>query len=118
MRMKEFVTWIKEDELSSLSIEVLDYSDRISEIFDKIDNTISKLPTYYQDSACTKLMSYYHELAENYSVIKQNIVSYSDDLTTLIKKMRENDKYMASLFQNATENTKNKIRSVKEIGGR
>lgn len=112
--MKDFVTGIKEDELSSLIIEILDYSDRISEIFDKLDACISKLPKHYQDLSCTKLINYYRGLAENYSIIKKNIISYSDDLTTLIKKVRENDKYIASLFQNYTEDTKNKIKSVEK----
>ena len=114
--MKDFVTGIRENELSSLSIEILDYSDRISEIFDKLDSCISKLPTYYQDPACTKLINYYRGLSKNYSTIKKNLMSYSDDLTTLIKKVRENDKYAASLFQNYTEETKNKIKSVENVG--
>ena len=115
--MEDFVTGIKEDELSNLSIEILDYSDRISEIFDKLDSCIEKLPTYYQDQACTKLINYYRELAEYYPVIKRNINSYSDDLVSLIKKMRENDKYISSLFQGYTEDTKNKIKSVEKMGG-
>lgn len=114
--MKDFVMGIKEDELSSLSIEVLDYSDRISEIFDKIDACVNKLPMHYQGQACSKLINYYCQLAENYLIIKQNFTSYSDDLTTLIKKVRENDKYFASLFQSCTEDTKSKIKSVEKIG--
>lgn len=116
--MKDFVTYIKEDDLSSLSLEILDYSDRISEIFDRIDDCINKLPNHYQGTSCDKLINHYRGLAEQYPVIKQNIVSYSDDLVTLIKKMHENDKYIASLFQNYTADTRGKTRSVKEMGGR
>ncbi len=116
--MKDFVIGIKEDELSSLSIEILDYSDRISEIFSKLDASMEKLPNYYQADACTKLMDYYHDLTANYSVIKQNIVSYSDDLITLIKKVRENDKYISSLFVDLIGDTKNKTKFVEEMGGK
>ena len=42
------VAGINEDELSALSLEILDYSDRISEIFDKMDSCMDKLPNYYQ----------------------------------------------------------------------
>lgn len=106
------VAGINEDELSALSLEILDYSDRISEIFDKMDSCMDKLPNYYQGSPCLDLLNYYNELKPYYSVIKNNIVSYSDDLIELIKKMKENDNYLTTLFQNYTDDTKNKIKSI------
>lgn len=116
--MNDFVTGINEEELSSLTIEILDYADRISDIFDRLDFCISKLPMHYQGSSCTEIINYYRGLEENYLIIKNNVISYSDDLTTLIKKVHENDKYISSLFRNYTEDTKYKIRSVEQKGGR
>lgn len=108
----DVVSGINEDELSLLSLEILDYSDRISEIFDRIDSCMERLPNYYQGLPCEKLMQYYKELTTYYPIIKDNIVSYSDDLIALIKKMKENDKFLTTLFQNYTDDTKNKMKSI------
>lgn len=110
--MKEIIIGINEDELSNLSLEVLDYADRISEIFDKIDVCMDKLSNHYQGSSCSSLVNIYNELTPYYSIIKDNIISYSDDFIELIKKMQDNDKYLTTLFQNYTDDTLNKIKSI------
>ena len=110
--MRDIVSGINEDELSNLSLEVTDYADRISEIFDKIDSYMDKLPNYYQGTSCSSLIEYYSELSSYYSIIKGNINSYSDDFIELIKKMQENDTYLATLFQNYTDDTINSIKSI------
>ena len=110
--MKNVVMGINEDGLKSLSLEVIDSADRISEIFDKIDACMDKLSGCYQDSSSVKLLEYYNDFRENYSVIKGNIKSYSDDFIELIEKMRENDNYLISLFQNYTNDTYDKIKSI------
>lgn len=110
--MKEVIAGINEDELSNLSLEILDCVDRITEIFDRIDACMDKLPNYYKGSPCSDLINYYNELSPYYSIIKENIVSYSDDFIQLILKMQDNDKFLVTLFQNYTDDTKNKIKSI------
>lgn len=111
--MKDAIVGIREEDLRSLCLEILDYADRISEIFDKIDLKMDKLPEYYQGDSSTKIQAYYNNLSSNYLTIKNNVISYSDDLICLIQKMKENEKYLLSLFNNYTIDTKNKIKSVK-----
>lgn len=111
--MNEVVAGINEESLSSLSLEVLDYSDRISEIFDKLDSCMEKLPDYYQGEACTSIINLYNNLRVNYSFVKSNIISYSDDLMALIRKMKESDKYLANLFREYTDDARNKLKSIK-----
>lgn len=108
----DIVAGINEDELSSLSLEILDYSDRISEILDKIDSCMDKLPNHYKGSPCTVLINQYNELKPYFSIIKNNIISYSDDLIALIKKMQDNDKTLTTLFQNYTDGAKDKLKSI------
>lgn len=110
--MNNIVEGINEDDLVSLSLEILDYSDRISELFDRIDDCMEKLPVHYNGLSSSKLVNYYKDLKPCYYVIKQNIISYSDDLIELIKKMKENDRCLVTLFQNYTEDAINKIRSI------
>lgn len=110
--MNDVIAGINEEDLSSLSLEVLDYADRISEIFDKMDTCMNKLPNHYQGSPCKELIDFYNELSTYYPVIKKNIISYSDDFIALIQKMQDNDKYLTTLFQDYTDNTKEKIKSI------
>lgn len=108
----DIVVGINEEDLSSLSLEVLDYADRISEILNKIDDRMDKLNHYYQGLPATNIINFYNELKPYYATIKENIISYSDDLMELIRKMQDNDKYLTTLFQNYTDDTINKIKSI------
>lgn len=110
--MNDIVFGIKERELGFLSLEILDYSDRISAILDKIDARIADLAANYQGDSYKELMNYYSELKSSYSNIKNNIVSYSDDLAALIIKAKQNDKTLASLFDEFTVDVKQQIKSI------
>lgn len=110
--MYDTVEGINEEELSSLTIEILDYADRISEIFDKLDDTIEKLPSCYQGKPCKEILSKYKDLSSNYSTIKDNITSYSDDLLALIRKMRDNEKSLTTLFQGYSDELDSKTKLI------
>lgn len=112
--MKDIVVGINEDELSNLSLEVIDYADRISEIFDKIDDCMDKLPNYYQGPPCDEILNLYDKVKSFYPIVKANILSYSDDFMELIKKLREDEKYLITLFQDYTEDTIKKTKSVEK----
>ena len=110
--MGDVLVGINEDDLGNLSLEVLDYVDRISDIFDKIDANIDLLKQQYQGEPCDDIVNFYNELTPYYSIIKENIISYSDDFIELINKMRENDKYLTTLFENYTDEAKDKTKSI------
>ena len=112
--MRDIIAGINEEDLSNLSFEVLDYADRISEIFDKLNACMDRLPNHYQGIPCNDIMNLYNKLVPYYSIIKENIISYSDDFIELIKKMQENDNYLTTLFQEYTDDTKNKIKSIND----
>lgn len=110
--MDDVIAGINEDELGNLSLEVIDYADRISEIFDRIDTCMERLPLHYEGTPCTEIMNFYNKLTPFYGIIKNNILSYSDDFIELIRKMQDNDKYLAKLFQTYTDETINKTKSI------
>lgn len=110
--MNDVFYGVKEYELSNLTLEVLDYADRTSQILENIDAKMDELATHYQGDSYKELMNYYAELQSSYSTIKNNIISYSDDLAALLIKMKENDKTVASLFDEATVDINQKIKSI------
>lgn len=100
---------INETRLQELSVEVLDYKDRISEIFDKLDACIDRLPNCYRGKPSEKLMEKYEAIKLNYPNVKASIKNYADDLGFLVLKMQENDKNWATIFQQASIETHNNI---------
>ena len=104
---------INEDALASLSVNILDYSDSIMELFEKIDDQMGRLSKYYDSEACKIIISKYNDLALNYEIIKNNFCVYSDDLVTLIKKMRDNSRYIAGLIDKLKETTEEQAKKVK-----
>ena len=109
--MERVIAGIHEGELGSLSNEVLDYADRMSDIFDRIDACMDRLPACYKGEPCNKLMERYRTLHSSYLTIHDNVKSYADDFVTLINKMRVNDKYLSSLFQEFTNQRNHQIKT-------
>ena len=112
--MKDVLVGINEDELSNLSLEIIDYADKISEIFDRITECVDRVRGQYDGEPVGKIINNYQNLAEYCPVIKDNIISYSDDLIALIKKMHENDKSLVTLFQEYTDEAINKKKSIEK----
>lgn len=112
--MKDVLVGINEEEVSNLSLEIIDYADKISEIFDKITDCVDRIHSQYDGEPVSKIINSYQSLAEYYPVMKDNIISYSDDLIALIKKVKENDKYLVTLFQEYTDETINKKKSIEK----
>ena len=110
--MDDTVLAIRESDVGTLSFEILDYSDRISEIFSKIDICMDNLSKCYEGESCTALKAYYKDLSSNYDVIKSNIISYSDDLIALVRMMNDTDKKIANLFEEFSADAKKETESI------
>ena len=108
------IAGIKEDELNSLALEILDYSDKISEIFNKFDTKVEMLSEYYKTSAYKEFVYKYNLFRKNYTLVTNNIISYSDDLIALVHKMRENENFLTNLFIDYTEEAKTKLKNLNE----
>lgn len=103
---------INENDLGILSFEVEDYADRISSIFEKYDSTISKLPSCYKGDAEIKIMSLYNQLKNNFSIIKDNIKSYSADYRDLISILNDADRKFAGIVDNLAEDKEKTAKSI------
>lgn len=100
---------IHETRLQELSVEVLDYKDKISEIFDKLDACIDRLPNCYRGQPSEKIMEKYEGIKLNYPNVKASIKNCADDLSFLVLKMQENDKNWATIFQQSSIETNTNI---------
>lgn len=100
---------INETRLQELSVEVLDYRDKISEIFDKLDACMERLPNCYRGKPSEKLVEKYDEIKLNFPNVKTSIKNCADDLSFLVLKMQENDKNWATIFQQSSIETNSEI---------
>ena len=108
-----FLNAIREEELSALSMEILDYFEKIADLFDKADKEMNSLGSSFQEASYGVLMGRYNDFRSNYVTIKDNIKSYSEELITLIQRMKENDLYLAQMFANYTSEKKEEAKKVK-----
>lgn len=82
---------IREDELSELAIDIIDFNDEIADLFSSIDTKMADLKTFYNCSKYYSLLSSYNEFKKNYAVVKQNITTYSEDLIAVINRFKSGD---------------------------
>ena len=73
-------------ELDKYMMSIIDASNKIQSIFNKIDDQIGLLKSYYDSSSATALYKQYEEFNDNYSIIVNNILSYNTDLMSLKKR--------------------------------
>lgn len=104
--------WINEENLGSFAMNLLTTSEDISEIFSSIDKKMEALKLCFDGSEYDHLMSKYRDFRKNYSIAKNNIVSYSDDLIALINKVRAGDKNIAFLLEQMTKYANEKAKEI------
>lgn len=104
---------INEEELSELAIDIIDFNDEIAELFSSIDGKMSELKSYFDCSKYYTLLNSYNEFKKNYAVVKQNILTYSDDLIAVINKYKSGDKDVSLVVVGDCEDVKQKATMVK-----
>lgn len=77
---------IVEAEVDKKMLDVIDCSNKVKAIFNKIDDAIENLKSNYQCDAATVLYNQYEQFNDSYPVIVSNILSYNSDLMTLKKR--------------------------------
>ena len=94
---------INDNELGEFTVGLMDYSDELGEIFAKIDSKMNELNKYFGGRAASDLQAQYKSFRENYQVIRNNIISYSDDLISLITQFHEGSTTIALKVDKAAD---------------
>lgn len=76
--------------INKLMLEIIDCSNNVKFIFNKINDLFLETRSYYDCSSGNLLRSKYAEFNDNYNVIIKSILSYKNDLTNLKKKYAVN----------------------------
>lgn len=99
MNTNNSVVAINEAEIDKCMLDVIECSNKIKSLFNKIDNLMETAKAHYVCSSSNILYSQYKQLSANYSTIIDNILSYNSDLLSLKRK------YQTS-FDDLTQNIK------------
>ncbi len=106
---------INESTFTDLTMDILDYADRINDIFSRIDDNFNLISQCYNSNGCNYFLARYDELKRKYSIIHSNIVSYSEDLTYALQHMQEMDTYFAKKFEVFTNETSKKAKEIETL---
>ena len=112
---EELKLGVKDEDLSSFAMDILSFSDDISEIFSSLDSKMNELKTYFSGSRYDKLMSAYNAYKPSFGIVKDDIISYSDDLIALVNKSIAGDKHIAFLIDQVTESAKLKTEEINNL---
>ncbi len=107
--------WIDEDRLGEFAMDLLTISEDVSDLFSSVDEKMSNLKSCYDSKQYENLMSSYRMFRKNYSIVKHNIVSYSDDLIAVINKVRAGDKDIAFLISQITDEAKRQANKIENL---
>ena len=115
MRNYSAVLAMDEEELSQFAMDLIDYGDSVGAIFSKIDSKMQNLGNYYVGNGYNEFMKFYREFRKNYSIVKNTIVSYSDDLIALINKVQAGDHQIAFAINNITDAITDEAKKINEL---
>ncbi len=76
--------------INKLMLEIIDCSNNVKSIFNKIDDLFLETKSYYNCSSGDLLRSKYAVFNDNYNLIIKSILSYKNDLSNLKKKYAVN----------------------------
>ncbi len=106
---------INSEGLEKLALDFMTSADNLSILFDKLDEKFETLESYLECDALEVIKEKYQSLKDNYSIIKKNAISYSDDMSILNRKMAEGDRELTNIAnqgKGTVEDMKSKVKEV------
>lgn len=113
MTNRDVSSAIRESDLDNLIISIMDTADDLSIIFDKINKEVFELQEYFKCDAMDSILNEYDEIKSNYSIIHDNILTYSDDLIDVKNKIKSGLEKMTNTVNSYIQEFQDHIREVK-----
>ena len=106
---------IDDNELGEFCVSLLDYSDELGDLFTNIDTKMNELSQYFGGKAANDLFAQYRTFKSCYPIVRNNIISYSDDLITLVTKVHEGDDITAIQIGTATDDVLRQSQMIEQL---
>ena len=87
--MNNYITGINENQLQRVIQHIQDNIDKIESRFENIDKINSDLKLSYNSPSASSYFSKYNDLKVNYEIIKNNLLSYKNDLINVLESYRK-----------------------------
>ncbi len=96
---------INEARLSKLKIEINDYAQRINNVFQCIGDLVDGTKLYFDCESGNLFRDHFDSLKENFAIVNQNILSYTEDLSKVEINYRKSiGGAVDEIFMNKEEN--------------
>ncbi len=90
------VVGINEQKIDKLINEIYFYSNRIKMVLDQADSIVENTNSFYDCESAKMFRSAFEKYKRNFNIINKNILSYSDDLSS-VKNFYRNKAQMFSV---------------------
>ncbi len=111
--MNDRIIGINEPAMSDLILNIVDSADRIQDIFNQIHDKLATFESIYKsDSSGVAFQSKVADLEKSFPIIKQNILSYSEDLTFAMQHINEMVMIAARRYEAAANDVRKKAKMV------
>lgn len=87
---------INEDGLDKLALNIYDYSEKINNIFNQIDDLMVQSKDYFDCQLNNDIRIKYQNIKDSIKNVKSNISSYSTDLIKVKNAFRNNAEIIAN----------------------
>lgn len=104
---------IESEGLSNFCELLLQDADELTTILNEITSKVNELKDYLTSDALVNINSEYDEIKKYYNIIKQNIVSYTEDFIDVKNIIEEGMKVVSVKFENEKEEFLKQSREVK-----
>lgn len=94
---------INEIDLDNQVISIMDSADELSNIFNKIDEKVLELNHCLKTDTLQNILNEYSMIKENYKIIHDNILTYSEDLIQVKNNMKDGIKDITIKYKEITE---------------
>ena len=103
---------MKEEDIHEFCVKILECADNISLIFTNIDKQMNYLNDKFTFPSKYNIMVKYNSLRENFDLIHNNLISYSEDFANLQLKADCGKKEIQGFINNATDALEEKSKEV------
>lgn len=87
--MNNKVSGINEEKLENLIQRVMNNVEQLEKRFEQLDSVVYEMKNYYKGDSSVVFKSSYDSLRYNYKIVRNNIMSYVNDLSRVKSKYRD-----------------------------
>ena len=111
--VKEVASGVNEQKLATLIAKIQDDLEKLEKRFNQLETVIDSTKTFFKSDSASRYRNSYESMKYNFSIVKKNILSYTNDLTKVknsYKKFETEAAATVNAYAREKESQKNERR--------